>query len=627
MPRDLLNPTELKDQYIHQISQTINAYDQVQIVIGEALQNALDAIVEMGGGRHKITIEMDLDSRTICILDDGIGFPNDPNLLFLGGSRKRESGKNIFGLVGVGIKVVVFSSSHFLLRSNHSDGNFRFEITDAYKFNQPSPPDLPIPDSFEADSEPLGSRGSELTYTFPEGLPNDPLIGFFRHIEDACLEKGYEAGFANTIQRAYEADNYDSRLSALLDAYFRRFTYLGDVATYLEHKDELNNTTIEFRVKATDAEEYLGSELATFFEGQDEVTLVTAPKFLTAAETAREWVDEPRPGLFRELLGRGGTNLQRTHRGINILKLFTEEEFESLLIDSRGNASSEIEKFRSRLFPYINGIVLTIARIPIFSEYLPGGSMRVISANGVVTTHELPLEKGRNQEYVRCIDFILDLDADLNYGKSQITNKHLVGLSREFINEAYGKTLQTAAGNWVGRIRVEEPEYDTFLGRQDLPLDFLSMKKEPHDEDDVIALFFELVGRGYLEGYKVFGLSQIDQYDCRAVIKYTSTDVDPDIPPDDRQLKVVEFKLKASSLIQDLSRGSKNSTDIDLLIAWSEGTSSSEIFAFTDIEHSDYNPDRLYSGVTKYLSDSRTGAQIQVILLDNVVAGIEAPEE
>jgi len=79
--------------------------------------------VDAGGAQTKIQINLDFDTRTVKIRDDGPGFPNDPKLLFLGGTRKKNlADKKIFGLVGVGLKVVLFSSEFFRIRARDQRG-------------------------------------------------------------------------------------------------------------------------------------------------------------------------------------------------------------------------------------------------------------------------------------------------------------------------------------------------------------------------------------------------------------------------------------------------------------------------------------------------------------------------
>ena len=138
-----------------------------------------------------------------------------------------------------------------------------------------------------------------------------------------------------------------------------------------------------------------------------------------------------------------------------------------------------IAEYREKLFPKINGILLTIARIPHFEQFLPSGSQRVISANGVVTTHEVDLTRGRNQAYIRCFDLVIDVNASLNYGKSQLADTHLVSRIRRFINDAYATTIQTAASKWVGRVESsdDDEQYDVFLSRESLNIPELAISK------------------------------------------------------------------------------------------------------------------------------------------------------
>src|SRR5262245_28022769 len=123
-PLDLLNPSseDLRGHYIHQIKHAINAYSATQIVVGEGLQNAIDIIVKSGPAKCAIDVDIDFTERTVRIQDTGAGFPNDPMLLFLGGTYKKEGNKKIFGLVGVGAKVVLFSTEHFQIRSRQANG-------------------------------------------------------------------------------------------------------------------------------------------------------------------------------------------------------------------------------------------------------------------------------------------------------------------------------------------------------------------------------------------------------------------------------------------------------------------------------------------------------------------------
>ena len=631
MPLDLLNPSDLSDHYRHLLRQTISAYNPTQVVLGEVLQNSIDAIVETDDGSpHEIIINLDLDQSTVTITDDGNGFPNDPNLLFLGGGTKRSgNSKKLFGLVGVGIKVVLFSSKKFRLRANSDNHAFRYEISDAYKFDTDASIELKAPEvQFPNDPSPL-NHGTEVHYQFP-GAAADNLIGqFIQNMYEQCLPQGNDKGFGQTLKRAVELGDYVNRFSGLMATFLCRYTYASDVLNCLGEKPELSNTAIHVNVICSNPSQNFGDEIGDLFDRKTQFSFTIDPKYLLFSDTSNWAPQGNRIGSYSLPLGPGGTNLPRVASGFNTLYYNNPEDYEQLLIRRNGELPPELNEYKTKLFPQINGIFLTISRIPLFERFLPGGSQRVISANGVVTTHSVDLTKGQNQQYIRCFDLVVDLDAKLNYGKSEITDKYLVRRIKNFINEAYGATIQTAAKNWVGRIPSDDDEpFDFFISREDLSTNQLATKKVPKDENDVIALFFELLGKGYLVGYQSFGLSQKERYDGRFVIKYSGDESSPARPTDDRQLSTVEFKINAITLFREFAQGVKDPRDLDLVIAWEEGSSSSQSsqFYFENIEDSRHYRNKVYPGVTHYIADTISGKQIQVLLLKSIIDKIREEE-
>lgn len=630
---DLLRPTHLFDNYRHQLRQTISAYSPTMTVLGEALQNAIDAIVEIDdGSTHKIEVELDFDERSVRVSDTGVGFSNNPNLLFLGGGTKRSGDRRLFGFVGVGLKVVLFSSMEFSLRANPSEGAFRYEITDAYRFEHDPPPALQMPLLFPQDSSPL-EKGTEVYYRFPRDVPHDPIKGFMQNMYDQCLPQGNELGFAKTLKSAVDRGFFENRFAGLMATYLRRYTYAGDVLNCLGGKNELSNTTISVQIACSNPAVEFGERIGALFDGKQNCSFEIVPKYLLSTDCLNWLPSQNRPGLYYESLGRGGTNLVRTWRGFNIQRFADAEDYEKLLTGRNGKFPKTVEEsigeYREKLFPLINGMYLTIGRIPLFDEFLPGASKRVISANGVVTTHEVDLTRGRNQEYVRCFDLVVDVDAQLNYGKAQLTDNHLVNRIRRFVNDAYATTIQTAASSFVGQVTPpsHDEQFDFFLNRDDLQLPRLASKKVPRDENDVIALFFELLGKGYIRGYQSFGLSQMDSYDGRFILTRSGDETAPAVPTDDRQLSAIEFKVLASMLIRDLEREAKDARELKLVIAWDEGSSNSEQYGFADIEHSRFHPNNVYQGVTRYIQNTRSGSQIQVLLLKSVVEDLKEKDE
>jgi hypothetical protein len=70
-------------------------------------------------------------------------------------------------------------------------------------------------------------------------------------------------------------------------------------------------------------------------------------------------------------------------------------------------------------------------------------------------------------------------------------------------------------------------------------------------------------------------------------------------------------------------------TDIDLVIAWDEGISPLERYGFSDIEYSRAflrSPRKVFPRAQRFIEDTQTADQVQVLLLRNVIDSLKAAE-
>ena len=626
---DLLDPKDyLRDQYRNQIRHTIDSYSAGHIVVAEALQNALDAIAVYNSTSRKIKgcidLCIDFDSSRVTVSDNGIGFPNDPRFLVLGGSDKGPSSRMTAGMVGVGIKVVLYCSKKFEIRSNTGDQNWHILVPDAYKFSDDTIMTLKVPSSFQPDPTPLDKQGTVVTYEFPYSDDSDKwkLCLFAEYVKDHLIDPQIEGrGYIKTL-----LDSKPKQPAAELFAtYLRRFTYAGDTLGPVGGRDGLTGAKINLTVKSSNPGQ-LGQFWADHWGDKSQQNCTFEPSYLTVEKTV-PLTKVQKPPIFRDKLGKGGGNLERTARGFNVTTYTEKDEFKQLLQNAKGKFPSNMEGYE-KLFERTNCITVTVGRIPQFSDYLPYGSRRVISANGVVTEHDIPITSGRNQQYVRCIDLVLDVDAQLNYGKTYLTDNHLVKLARDFINEAYQRTLQNAAAQFVGKIIIENGNgpIDIFWDRENFEaLKYVPICKVPRDENDVIALFMCLLTAGYISDYLLYGLSQSDRYDARMLIMRESDREDLFENPKETDLKTVEFKYSVYSVIRDFEREIKDPRDIQLVIAWNQGSVSGKNFAIEDIVHSRVylsSPKKIFPSVNYFISDNRTDRQVQLLLLEPLIKSI-----
>ena len=155
-------------------------------------------------------------------------------------------------MVGVGLKVVLFSSDEFTLQATNADKSLRVAFADAHRYSEESPPDLGLPDPSQLPLDPnpaiaIGT-GTLVEYRFPQGPDGGPGIPelYLRDVKDGCFA-GTTPDFSDAITDAAKADIYPSRLAALIASHLRRFSYLGSTVA----RREFSRLTIEVTVKGS----------------------------------------------------------------------------------------------------------------------------------------------------------------------------------------------------------------------------------------------------------------------------------------------------------------------------------------------------------------------------------------
>lgn len=233
------------------------------------------------------------------------------------------------------------------------------------------------------------------------------------------------------------------------------------------------------------------------------------------------------------------------------------------------------------------------------------------------------------------IHFIANVGARLNYGKQTIANPRLVGQVSRFFDDAVRATLKNVARALVGPQAGSSSADDiealgeieiNIMQRPDLAGDKLAFKKEPCDENALIAIFSELVGREVLTGYNIYSLSQRARHDGRGVMKLSNQPTMP-VPTADGDLRNIEFKLQLGELISDFEEEIKFPGDISLIVVWDESLPSRMVdYEVVDIEHTP-DADRAMDGVSKCLLCKRDSRFIQLLALGDVIDQLRASEQ
>ena len=591
-------------------ARTIETYPTAWKVVHEALQNAKDA-VRRSKRQGKISILLDVADQRVTVKDDGLGFPNDIDLLGFGGTDKdTDDDWALNGRQGVGLKAVILSTCIFTLDAITSEGRWGVKISDADKFIGGGQPIFEITELHNS-GEPLGTT---VSYAF-----NEPLVSeFVNEVLSQQLPHISEFLATDPVER----------MALAFETYFRSYTYAGDVNALLGIQSPIpTDVNLTILASGTPTGNLPSELLAVLEDGRVE------SKFRCKHWDVTEAVDRtksgrPRPTILSQALPAGGLLGRFNENFIYRATLSSPAEYQSLLVNPNLRRPINEAKYQ-RLFEQLRGLYVVIGSRSALTRYLAGPPRQFISADGTPTAHVLPgPTRGGDASYVsNNIHFVANVDARLNYGKQTISNPWLVGMVAEYFSDAVRATLRNVAISLVGS-NVSTTSADDIedtsgtetdvLSRPTLAEGHLSFKRVPRDENALIAIFFELIGLGHLTGYHFYSMSQSARYDGRASMKL-SHQADVPLPDVDSELSNVEFKLDINDLVDDFENEVKTPAEIQLLIVWDD-TIKSSITEY-QVLNIDYtaDADRAIGGVDKVLNCKRQNRQIQMLVMKDFV--------
>jgi len=170
-----------------------------------------------------------------------------------------------------------------------------------------------------------------------------------------------------------------------------------------------------------------------------------------------------------------------------------------------------------------------------------------------------------------------------------------------------------------------------------LPVERVSITSVPTREQDVIALFNQLIAGGVVRGLNMMSTNERFTYDGLFKIAF---DLAPDlytyaeitnplgVPADTAKSlsgkvttpRVLEYKFSLDGLVEDFENQDKNIKDIDLCVAWTTGELYKEKYGIVSLLLPENADQRQYHGITHVLVDLDSGAKYcDLIILSEMI--------
>ena len=170
----------------------------------------------------------------------------------------------------------------------------------------------------------------------------------------------------------------------------------------------------------------------------------------------------------------------------------------------------------------------------------------------------------------------------------------------------------------------------------------LPIRSEPMVEQDVVAVFNQMLSSGVIRGIQLISSSQYMQYD--GLYRIYMTDPKEDyilsennpLGVNDEQfvgqeilktpIRILEYKYSVDGLVEEFQSEVKAPEHVSLVVAWQIGTKWKEMFDVTSYLDSDNVHHRQIHGTTHSFTHSMTGAHaFEAIILEDLVNYLQNP--
>lgn len=197
--------------------------------------------------------------------------------------------------------------------------------------------------------------------------------------------------------------------------------------------------------------------------------------------------------------------------------------------------------------------------------------------------------------------------------------------------------------DWKIETEKHEQMAPLIIKREDvfLPTKEISLTAAPIVEQDVIVLYNQLLAGGVIRGIRLMSASQYKTYDglWRAYLKepFEHYYYDKDSNPLGIQRKkldeyisapyVIEYKYSFDALFEEVEKGDKDESAIDLVVCWKMGEKWKRRYSVTPLLHYSNLHHREIHGITHIIRNSATGQHVfWAIMLSELIDYINDPD-
>ena len=629
---DSENFSWMADAQRREINNILKSYTGYYDVFSELIQNALDALErrweeDQGSFNPGLWIRINLKDNSISVTDNGCAMSFDQFQAFLRPNFSFKDGVRTRGSKGVGISYLAYGFNYLEVATKIGDRTFAGLLKNGRRWVDNGTETKPKVEPSQAAHEVFYEldRGTSVTLKLTGDEVRPKNLGYFG---------GQTSKQWLTILRA------KTPLGAI---YLLENARTLDVALELEVIDTDGVASIE-RVENPD---YLYPH--TIFS-----KVIDVGEFIEWSTKTNKAGRDPSkiPMRFRGLNGvmgiwQGNAILSDG----SVFEGMQLDNEELRMIDDLNVGVYAFFGYSTDLWDEFNDIKQGLRR---GSRIIEGGLQLATKHMPQGTTRTIPLTE--NIGYQNNAHVIVHLEADPDLGRKGFQPEHeklaeklsvraVSQLSRRFSRLLRKKTGESTIldemvlDQWIEQQKAHARESPLLLKGKGLfmPAETLPILSTPVVEQDVVALFNQMLSAGIVRGMRLLSSSQYKQYDGLYQIvldsdisKYVISSENPlgvereqfrniniSIPG---PVRILEYKLDMRGLFEEFTTGEKNADEIGLVVAWSLSGNWKRDFQITSYLDPETRHHRPLHGYTHSFTHSTSGLRaFEAIILEDLV--------
>ncbi len=602
----------------------------------ELIQNALDAVEartqqEMSAGasasyKPTISIIIDLDQNALTVSDNGIGLNKEQFEQFLAPSFSFKTG-NTRGHKGVGATYVAYGFNYMRVSTKTPGFDASGRIVGARNWlkskSSASNPKVEPDNSVQVDDIFVTfDRGVSITVRFDADThPKD-----LKWVGAQTADKWHQILTIKTgLGSIIEDGTVDTSIKVILGNKDTKSSRVGTKYLWL-HDTASKKASYKELVKAADAlykKFGAGRKLPDKYNNLD---------FIYETWTADEVKELLKAGLDPEELDV----IQKHAPSVSVEFGYTAKLW---------NSFNDSMKLRSGYKILASGIQLAANNMPqgeVIQVPLNRNIGRQNQVHFLFHFNDYTPDLGRKGFHRELTDFSKSIARNLmenHLSRHREQLKANTGVSPDLVREI-------RISDWKKQMVAHESEAPLQLTNAHFfkPVERVSITSTPTREQDVIALFHQLIAGGVIRGLNILSTNEWFTYDglfrialdLEKILYVYDAERNPLGVPENvadalhgkiTEPRVLEYKFCLDGLIEDFDAHDKNLKDVDLCIVWSTGTAYESKYGITSLITPENADQRQYHGVTHVLSDLETGAKhCELVVLEELVEYLNDPE-